>query len=75
MLTNTNKLLKTYPGANGFKTGYTDAAGDCLVAGAKRGGVQLIVVILNDDERWDDAPKLLDYGFQQLGIKEDQLTR
>jgi len=67
-VTNTDKLLKTYPGANGVKTGYTDAAGDCLVAGAKRGGVQLIAVILNDDYRWDDAAKLLDYGFQQLGL-------
>jgi len=67
-VSNTDKLLKTYPGANGVKTGYTDAAGDCLVAGAKRGGVQLIAVILNDDYRWDDAAKLLDYGFQRLGL-------
>ena len=65
---NTNKLLKTYPGANGFKTGYTEAAGDCLVAGAKRGGVQLIAVVLNDDERWNDAAALLDYGFAQMGL-------
>jgi len=67
-VSNTNKLLKTYPGANGIKTGYTDAAGDCLVAGANRGGVQLIAVLLNDDYRWDDAAKLLDYGFQQVGL-------
>ncbi|WP_378953723.1 D-alanyl-D-alanine carboxypeptidase family protein [Pelosinus sp. sgz500959] len=63
---NTNKFLKSYAGANGVKTGYTDAAGDCLVAAAKRDGVQLIAVILNDDERWDDAAKLLDYGFAQI---------
>lgn len=68
LVTNTNKLLKTYPGINGIKTGYTDAAGDCLVAGAKRNGVQLIAVVLNDDYRWADAAKLLDYGFQQLGL-------
>jgi len=67
-VSNTDKLLKIYPGANGVKTGYTDAAGDCLVAGAKRGGVQLIAVILNDDYRWDDAVKLLDYGFGQVGL-------
>ncbi len=60
---NTNKFLKTYPGASGVKTGYTQAAGDCLVASARRGGVQLVVVLLNDDERWADAAKLLDYGF------------
>lgn len=65
---NTNKLLKTYPGANGVKTGYTDDAGECLVAGAKRGNVQLIAVILNSENRWNDATKLLDYGFQQVGL-------
>lgn len=67
-VTNTNKLLKTYPGANGIKTGYTNDAGECLVAGAKRGGVQLIVVVLNSDHRWDDATALLNYGFQQIGL-------
>lgn len=61
---NTNKLLKSYPGANGVKTGYTEAAGECLVAAAKRRDVQLIVVILNSETRWEDAAKLLDYGFQ-----------
>lgn len=65
---NTNKLLRTYPGINGIKTGFTNDAGDCLVAGAKRNGVQLIAVVLNDDNRWTDAAKLLDYGFQKLGL-------
>ena len=65
---NTDKLLKTYPGADGVKTGYTNDAGECLVAGAKRGGVQLIVVILHSEHRWSDATKLLDYGFAQLGL-------
>ncbi|MDF2633329.1 MAG: Serine-type D-Ala-D-Ala carboxypeptidase [Pelosinus sp.] len=65
---NTNKLLKAYPSSNGVKTGYTNDAGDCLVASAKRGEVQLIAVILNSDYRWDDATKLLDYGFQQVGL-------
>jgi len=65
---NTNKLLKMYPGAFGVKTGFTNDAGDCLVGAAKRGNTTLIVVLLNDDYRWDDAVKLLDYGFQQLGL-------
>lgn len=65
---NINKFLKIYPGADGIKTGYTDAAGDCLVAGAKHGDVQLIVVLLNDDDRWEDATKLMDYGFQLTTI-------
>ncbi len=65
-VSNTNKFLRSYPGASGVKTGYTQAAGDCLVASARRGGVQLIVVLLNDDERWGDAAKLLDYGFAAI---------
>lgn len=65
---NTNKLLRSYAYANGVKTGFTNAAGDCLVAAAKRGKVQLIAVILNDDNRWEDAAKLFDYGFAQLGL-------
>ena len=67
-VSNINKFMKIYPGANGIKTGYTNAAGDCLVAGAKRGDVQLIVVLLNDDYRWDDAAKLMDYGFQLAAV-------
>ncbi|MDF2500309.1 MAG: dacB 2 [Anaerosporomusa subterranea] len=69
-LDNTNKLLGAYRGINGGKTGYTEAAGDCLVVTAKRGGVQLIVVVLNDDGRWADARSLLDFGFAQRGIAE-----
>ncbi len=65
---NTNKLLDTYPGANGVKTGFTNAAGECLVAAAKRKDVQLIAVVLNSDKRWEDATRLLNYGFQQLGL-------
>ena len=67
---NTNKLLRTYPDANGVKTGYTNDAGECLVASAKRGGIQLIVILFNSEHRWKDATLLLDYGFQQVGIKQ-----
>ncbi|HWR44861.1 D-alanyl-D-alanine carboxypeptidase family protein [Sporomusa sp.] len=65
---NTNKLLATYAGANGVKTGFTNAAGECLVAAAKRNDVQLIAVVLNSERRWEDATQLLNYGFQQLGL-------
>ncbi|MBP2654527.1 MAG: Serine-type D-Ala-D-Ala carboxypeptidase [Firmicutes bacterium] len=65
-IVNTNKLLKTFSGANGVKTGSTQAAGDCLVAAAKRNDIELIAVVLNDDERWDDAPNLLEYGFKRM---------
>lgn len=65
----TNLFRRTnYEGVNGIKTGYTQAAGDCLVASATRGGRTLIVVFMNDDNRWTDAPAFLDYGFTVLGI-------
>ncbi|WP_295787974.1 D-alanyl-D-alanine carboxypeptidase family protein [uncultured Veillonella sp.] len=63
----TNHFIRShYDGANGLKTGYTEAAGDCLIASATRDGHTLIVVLLNDDDRWTDAPALLDYGFALL---------
>lgn len=66
-LVNTNKLLMTYPGANGVKTGETRAAGRCLVASARRNGVLLIAVVLNGgDSRFKDSAALLDYGFRKL---------
>lgn len=67
-LVNTNKLLMTFPGANGIKTGETRAAGKCLVASARRGNLVLIAVVLNGGEnRFKDSAALIDYGFRQLG--------
>lgn len=65
-LYNENKLLWQYEGANGVKTGYTDAAGRCLVSGAKRDNIQLVAVVLDGDRMWEDSIKLLDYGFSQV---------
>lgn len=65
-LANTNKLLKSYDGLDGIKTGYTDEAKHCLSATAKKGNLRLISVILsaeNSQIRFDEAAKLLDYGF------------
>ncbi len=62
-LRNTNRLLWRYPGADGVKTGTTVAAGKCLVASAARGDRRLLVVILNGSDRFEDASRLLDYGF------------
>lgn len=65
---NTNRLLLTYPGANGVKTGTTNAAGRCLVSSARRGDVLLIAVVLNGgDTVFRDSALLLDYGFRVLG--------
>ncbi|WP_346354199.1 D-alanyl-D-alanine carboxypeptidase family protein [Azotosporobacter soli] len=65
-LFNENKLLWNYDGANGVKTGYTEAAGPCLVSGALRGDIQLVAVVMDSDAMWLDSRKLLDYGFSQL---------
>ncbi len=63
----TNRFLTSgYKGADGVKTGYTDAAGVCLVASATRNGHTLVVALFNDDNRWTDAPAILDYGFRRL---------
>jgi D-alanyl-D-alanine carboxypeptidase len=62
---NFNRLLGTYPGAVGFKTGFTDSAGYCVVSGAHRGGRTLIAVVLGDPTAFNDSTALLDYGFRR----------
>ena len=65
-LTNTNRLIRFYSGANGLKTGSTSKAGFCISASAKRNGMQLICVVMgasNRDSRNDIAKKLFDFGF------------
>ncbi len=64
VLTNKNKLLSTYAGALGVKTGYTKAAGRCLVFAAERDGLELIGVVLNCPDWFDEAAALLDRGFE-----------
>jgi D-alanyl-D-alanine carboxypeptidase (penicillin-binding protein 5/6) len=65
---NSNKLLSSYSGAIGVKTGNTREAGYCLVAAAQRGGQSYIAVVLKSEEKavWQDAKKLLDYGFKNV---------
>ncbi len=62
-LFNHNKLLKCYEGMIGVKTGYTLAAGRCLVTAARRGDMTLVAVTLNDRNDWQDHIAMLDYGF------------
>ena len=64
VLKNKNKILWQYEGGNGIKTGYTDAAGRCLVSSAKRDGMQLICVVLNCPDMFGDSMSILDYGFK-----------
>jgi D-alanyl-D-alanine carboxypeptidase len=59
-------ILRRYPGAIGIKTGYTDAAGHCLVAAATRHGHRLGVVLLHSPDTGDQARKLLNRGFRIL---------
>lgn len=67
---NKNKMLTLYPGANGVKTGYTKAAGRCLVSAAQRSGMQLICVVLNAPDMWNDSVSLLDYGFENYRMTQ-----
>ena len=62
---NTNQLLWSYPFADGVKTGTTNAAGKCLVASATKDGRRLVAVVLNAPNRFQDAQRLLDWGFAQ----------
>ncbi|MFA6848929.1 MAG: D-alanyl-D-alanine carboxypeptidase family protein [Selenomonadaceae bacterium] len=65
-LRNENRMLWLYKGGNGVKTGYTNAAGRCLVTGAKQNGVQLITVVLDSLYMWNDSIAMLDYGFRHV---------
>lgn len=62
-LENKNKLIGSYPGVIGVKTGYTDRAGRCLVAWAERGSRRVLMILLNAPHRWYDAPFVLDMAF------------
>jgi D-alanyl-D-alanine carboxypeptidase len=66
-LYNNNPLLRLrYPGTLGIKTGFTDAAGRCLVAAVKRGGRRLGVVLLHSVDPGRQARQLLDRGFRVI---------
>lgn len=70
-LVNTNKLIRFYEGATGLKTGTTSKAGYCISATAERNGVKLCAVILGadtGDHRFEDAKKLLNYGFANYTV-------
>jgi len=72
-LVNTNKLLNTYQGINGLKTGYTSDAMHCISASATRGNTTFISVIMaapTSPIRFSEASKLLDYGFANYNTVE-----
>ncbi len=70
-LINTNKLIRTYPGATGLKTGTTSKAGCCVSASALRDDMELIAVIMGASDsksRFSGASELLDWGFNNFEI-------
>ncbi len=75
-LVNTNRLIRFYEGATGLKTGTTSKAGYCISATAQREGMELVSVVLGSDnstDRFEDAKKLLNWGFANYSIFEPQI--
>lgn len=73
-LSNTNKLVRQYPYATGLKTGSTNEAKFCVSATAEKDGMELIAVILggeNSKQRFQDATRLLNYGFGKCQVYVD----
>lgn len=70
-LVNTNKLIKSYRGADGLKTGMTDNAGYCMAVTAKRDGMRLLAIVLGEKEgkvRNKETAELLDSGFNTYEV-------
>lgn len=75
-LSNTNKLIRFYNGANGLKTGSTSTAKYCISATAKRDNMQLISVVIcapSSAERFSSASAMLDYGFANYEVADNIL--
>lgn len=69
-LSNKNKLLRTFDGCNGVKTGFTDNAGRCFVGSAERDGMTLICVVLSCGPMFEDTANLLDQCFNKYKMRE-----
>ena len=75
-LSNTNKMVRFYPGATGLKTGFTSGAGYCLSASAQREGLGLIAVVMGcetSQSRFAACKQLLDYGFANYALVVPEL--
>ena len=64
---NHNKMLQTYRGTIGGKTGFTTLAGGCLAVVVKRGGRTIVGVVLHTNDIWADMPALMDAAFKRAG--------
>ena len=72
-LSNTNKMVRYYPGCTGLKTGFTSSAGYCLSASAQRDGLELIAVVMGAEtsqERFAACKEMLDQGFAAYALYE-----
>ncbi len=70
-ITNTNKLVRFYDGCDGGKTGFTNDAGFCLAATAKRGNMRVISVVIGEESsknRFDDVRSMFDYAFANYTV-------
>ena len=77
-LVNTNRLIRYYDGATGLKTGTTSKAGYCVSATAQREGMELVAVVLasdNSSERFEDAKKMLSWGFSNYAIYQPKIDK
>lgn len=77
-LTNTNKLVRSYNGITGLKTGSTSLAKYCLSASARRNDIDIIAVVMGAPEhklRYSEAAKLLDYGFAKTKLYEHKIDK
>lgn len=68
--TNKNKMLSTYDGAIGIKTGFTSEAGRCLVTGAERNGMTVVSVVLNSPSMYERSAAILDNAFHDYTLTE-----
>ena len=76
-LSNTNKLIRFYPGATGLKTGFTQGAGYCLSATAEREGLELMAVVMGcetSQQRTAACKAMLDYGFANYAYVQADLS-
>jgi D-alanyl-D-alanine carboxypeptidase (penicillin-binding protein 5/6) len=66
---NTNRVLRNFALCNGMKTGYTEAAGHCLISSAAANGKEVICVVLGDSQQvWPDSYRLLTWALGTTGV-------
>lgn len=70
---NINKILWRIPGANGVKTGYTGQAGKCLVSSVNHDGRDIIIVVLNCPDRWNQTEKIYKYVAEKMAFQSENM--